>query len=830
VGVSRRANCIGEHVKRLWLRWSWRDLRARWVQVAAIAFIIALGTGVYTGLSSQTTWRQDSYDASYDELAVHDFLVSTAEGTFVEQGRLLEAVDALADPTAVTAAEERLQVDTQVDASDLAGEPVLVPGRIVGVDVRGEPGLPGPGIDRIEMVAGRPLTADDDGQPRVVLDSHFADYYGLPDQATIRLSGGDVEYVGTGYSPEYFIVSGNSGSLLGEAGFAVMFAPLATAQQLSGNDGSVNQLVVRTADGVDERALQDELEAALAETLPDAATSVEWIEDNRQYRRLYDDIEGDQRLFNIFAGLILLGAAFAAFNLTGRIVEAQRREIGVGMSLGVDRWKLAVRPLLVAFQISLLGVIFGVAVGQYMGTLMSDLNVAFVPLPVWNDTFQPGVFLRGASLGLVLTFAATIWPVWRAVRVDPIEAIRTGPRTTGGRHRSLDRRLRLPGNSIAQFPLRNTVRAPRRTALTAFGIAAVITVLIALIGMVDSMLATIDQGSSDVLADSPERVDVSLDSFYLTEDQTVASIGDVEGVAAAEPGLQLGGWLVPDDGTDEIETLVLLVDLQSENWQPSVEEGSFDGEGPGLVISRKAADDLGIGVGDRATLRHPRREGMGYSFVETDLPVSAIHGNPYRFILYMDIDNADVFALDGIVNTVSVTPEAGVTSDDLKRSLFGRPGVAAVESVGDIVQNIEDAINEFLGIFYLVEAAILVLAVLIAFNSTSISADERRREHATMFAFGLPVRTVLGLAVAESAIVGALGTLVGVAAGRVLLQWLIEVLIPQSIPDIAITVDVAPSTYLVAGVLGTVAVALAPVLTVRRFRRMDIPATLRVVE
>ncbi|MDZ7731954.1 MAG: hypothetical protein U5R31_01530 [Acidimicrobiia bacterium] len=62
------------------------------------------------------------------------------------------------------------------------------------------------------------------------------------------------------------------------------------------------------------------------------------------------------------------------------------------------------------------------------------------------------------------------------------------------------------------------------------------------------------------------------------------------------------------------------------------------------------------------------------------------------------------------------------------------------------------------------------------------------------------------------------------------LQWLIEVLIPQTVPDIAIGVTVDPATYLTAGVLDVVAVAAAPVLTVRRLRRMDVPATLRVVE
>ena len=44
------------------------------------------------------------------------------------------------------------------------------------------------------------------------------------------------------------------------------------------------------------------------------------------------------------------------------------------------------------------------------------------------------------------------------------------------------------------------------------------------------------------------------------------------------------------------------------------------------------------------------------------------------------------------------------------------------------------------------------------------------------------------------------------------------------------TVDVAGSTYLMAAVLGVVAVTVAPLLTWRRLSRMDVPATLRIVE
>ncbi|MBT5773092.1 MAG: hypothetical protein HOH95_01830, partial [Dehalococcoidia bacterium] len=57
---------------RMWLRWSFRDLRARWIQVAAIALVIALGTGSYAGLSSVTVWRINSGEASYDATNMYD--------------------------------------------------------------------------------------------------------------------------------------------------------------------------------------------------------------------------------------------------------------------------------------------------------------------------------------------------------------------------------------------------------------------------------------------------------------------------------------------------------------------------------------------------------------------------------------------------------------------------------------------------------------------------------------------------------------------------------------------------------------------------------------
>ena len=86
--------------------------------------------------------------------------------------------------------------------------------------------------------------------------------------------------------------------------------------------------------------------------------------------------EGDQQLFNVFAVVLLAGAAFAALTFSARTVEAQWREIGVAIALG-DRplsvcHHVAMRPLLVGIQIAVLGVVLGVGMGVLIGNLIGE--------------------------------------------------------------------------------------------------------------------------------------------------------------------------------------------------------------------------------------------------------------------------------------------------------------------------------------------------------------------------------------------------------------------------------------------------------------------------
>lgn len=822
----------------IWLKWSWRDLRSRWVQVAAIAIVIAFGTGLFSGLRSMNVWRALSNDASYAVANTFDLRVSLGEGSFAERGAMLDALDDLGIP-AGSFAEERLILPTQVSIEAPDGSAILVPGRIIGADVSGG----GPHVNSLHAQTGRLLAASDAGQDLAMLEHNFAKFYALPDQGPMTLSGGaSIEYVGQALAPEYFFIVTPEGGILAQANFAAVFTSIETAQRLTGMDGSragatagggagglVNDLVIRLPDDARGGPPEDALFDALSGRFAEMGGSVTRRLDDPSIHLMIEDVEGDRQFNTVLAIAIFGGAVFAAFNLTSRIVDAQRREIGVAMALGVPTFKVALRPMLFSAQVALLGVVFGVLMGIGVAAALGSVLSEFLPLPAWRTPFQPGVFAVAAAVGFAAPFIATALPIWRGVRVNPIDAIRTGhlANREGGLSWTLAR-MRIPGGALWQIPFRNVARAPRRTLLTALAIGAVVAVMVTVMGMLDSFIDAIDGIGVETAGASPDRVEIALDTVYPRESPVVQSVLDEAGTTDAEALLRLGGLL--SRGDESFGAFIQFMDFDSRIWRPRIVEGSLDASAPGVVLAWKAAEDLDVGIGDTVTLTHPAAGEGGFGLRSSDLPVVGIHAHPMRVGVYVDCSHCEALGVGGAVNYIQARPAAGESVDALKRRLFGLPGVASVQKATASSDLVKEQFRQYTGILNFILGIVLLLALLIAYNTANINMDERRREHATMFAYGLPPRVVMGMAMVESAALGLIATLVGLVAGYGLLQWVVSVLMPNTFPELGIRIVFEPLTLALVLVMGVAAVAIAPVLTVRRLRRMDVPSTLRVME
>jgi putative ABC transport system permease protein len=791
------------------------------LQVVSIGLLLALGVGMYSAMSSMAGWRIASADASFAALRAHDLRVTLVTGSYTRAGRLQAALARIPDRGLVTAAEERLVVPTQVDASR-RGQSIIVPGRIVGMPVH-------PTVDGLATVRGQGLQA---GRSGVELERNFAKHYGLPAAGTVRIGGGRmVRYVGQALAPEYFIVTAPGADFGAEANFAVMFAPLRTAQLLSGHTGRVNELVLRVARRRGALAtVQAELARSLRAALPGTGFDFTAGSQETARRLLYKDAEGDQQTMDIFAGLLLGAAAFAAFNLISRAVEAQRREIGIGMALGVPPRTLARRPMLLGAQVAILGIALGIPAGLGANAWLRSVMQSFFPLPVVETPMQAGVFLRGAVLGLVVSLLATVIPLRRALSATPVQAISVGARAARSSGLAwMTRGIRLPGGSLANVPLRNVLRAPRRTIMTVLGIAAVVAITLALAGVIDSFNSTLQTSRAEALAGSAQRLTVDLAAPQSVGGATVRAVGANQAIGATQPSLRLPVAL--RSGGRTLNAFLEFVPRARPLWHPTIRAGALPPGRPGLLIAARAAADLHVRIGDRVTVRYPFPTGPGrYELASANLPVTGVHVNPLRFIAYANPPAASAMRLNGLVNRLSVTPAGGRTAADVKRALLALPAVTAVQGAAAMNDAVDQTMSQFTQVLLITVAVAVVMALLIAYNAAAINAEERTRETATMFAYGIRPRTVLAGNVIEALLTGALATLVGVAAGYAILRWMIGVSMRNTMPDLGMLVSVSAGTLGLVVLAGVVSVALAPMLTLRRLRRTDVPSALRVVE
>ena len=806
----------------LWIRWALRDARHHLLQVLSIALLLALGIGMYAAMSSMSVWRVRSADASFEALRMHDLRVAAIDGATVPEGALASVLRSGATRADVAAAGERLVLPTQVDASR-GGRAIIVPGRIVGAE-------PATAVDTLGIRAGTAPAGARPGLPVTALEYNFARHYALPPTGRLTLAGGRrVSYAGQVLAPEYFIVTAPGADFGAESAFAVVFATLRTAQDLSGRHGRVNQLVLRLRAGADPVTVERRLAAALERALPSTGFTFTRGDQEPAHRLIYKDAEGDQRMLDIFAFLLLGAASFAAFNLVSRTVEAQRREIGIGMALGAEPRALARRPILMGAQIALAGLGLGIPVGLAADAWLAGVMEDFFPLPVLEADFQARAYLEAAGLGLGLCLAATVIPVWRAVRVSPVEAIRVGARS--GRTSGLAwllKDVRVPGGSLANLPLRNVLRTPRRTLMTVLGIGAIVTIVIALSGVMDSFDATLSAGRQEALAGAPGRLTADLVAPRPLDDPGVREVSGAAGVGVTQPSLRLASTLRA--GRRHVAVGLEIVPEARPLWHPSLEHGSLPSSGDGLVVARQAARDLRVTVGERVDVVHPVAAGASFRLARTSLPVTGIHTSPFRFVAYANADAARAMGVAGLVSRISLLPTPGHDVDDIERALLRLPHVAAVQGAAATTDAVDQRMEQFNEILAITVVIAGLMALLIAFNATVINADERVREHATMVAYGVPIRRVLGGSVTEGVAVGVLGTAVGVAAGHALLAWIINRNMPETMPDVGMLLTVGPATYAGAVITGIGVVAAAPLLTLRKLRRTDVASALRVVE
>ena len=118
-----------------------------------------------------------------------------------------------------------------------------------------------------------------------------------------------------------------------------------------------------------------------------------------------------------FAVFSLVLASLGIFGVVGYSVEQRRRELGIRMALGADLKRLTRMVLRQGLIPVVLGLVTGVVAAVFAGRLISSLLFGV-------SAHDPATFLIVVLVVAVVATVASYIPARRAMRVDPIVALR----------------------------------------------------------------------------------------------------------------------------------------------------------------------------------------------------------------------------------------------------------------------------------------------------------------------------------------------------------------------------------------------------------------------
>lgn len=210
----------------------------------------------------------------------------------------------------------------------------------------------------------------------------------------------------------------------------VIYMPLAESQDYFVTDDGVNQIEIMVADPDN---VEQYLLPVLAEAGTDMAVST-WKDRNSTF---FNALAVERNVMFLVLTMIILVAALNIISGLIMLVKDKSRDIAILRTMGATRGAIQRVFFLTGAAIGTAGTIAGFITGLLI-CLNTERIRQFISWVSGVDPFNPELYylaqlpakmdswetLMIVLMALGLSFAATLYPSWRAARLDPVEALR----------------------------------------------------------------------------------------------------------------------------------------------------------------------------------------------------------------------------------------------------------------------------------------------------------------------------------------------------------------------------------------------------------------------
>jgi lipoprotein-releasing system permease protein len=210
----------------------------------------------------------------------------------------------------------------------------------------------------------------------------------------------------------------------------VVFMPMEAAQTFFNMPNAVSSLEVKVTDPDKVQAYDREIGQAFGAKV----RVFDWQQSNLSF---FNAVEVERNVMFLILTLIIVVAAFNIISSMIMLVKDKGRDIAILRTMGATRGMVLRIFMLAGASVGIVGTIAGFVMGVAFASHIEQIR-QFVQSIIGTDLFAAEIYFLtqiparidpdevGTIVGMAfaLSFLATIYPSWRAARLDPVEALR----------------------------------------------------------------------------------------------------------------------------------------------------------------------------------------------------------------------------------------------------------------------------------------------------------------------------------------------------------------------------------------------------------------------
>ena len=691
---------------------------------------------------------------------------------------------------------------------------------------------------------GRAPEADNE----IALDRVFARNNNLEVGDAVTLAGRDMTITGICTLSDYTSLFQNNSSFI----FNALSFTTAQVTQAAYDKIDQGSAIYSYAFWLDDRAMslpdRTQLEKDMIEALADKGEIVtDFVDRDSNQAMLYamDDITGDQMMWKILLGMLIVIMAFVFVVLTDATIEAESAVIGTLLASGWRKRELVAHYMTLPAIVGVAGAIVGNIVGYTLLVLpMQNLYYNSYSFPPYHTTFSLEVLVFTTIVPLVLLVAITFIGLARKLGATPLQFLRR--EITHRSKRSgmvLPERLRF----VTRFRLRVFIRNLSHFATLFFGIMFGSLLLLFGLAMMPLMDHFATESAKGVPAEhlyvlkAPVEIDVTdeaREAMAAAEELTLT-----EDLSAIDPAHLLTLYLQasrvdedanvantlenPREAIDQAEKFAMATLETPRRMGDKPEEITVYGIQPNSrywsdvdVADGKACVGLGAQQKCAIELGRPRTFADKYTGDEYEITFDKVVGNTTTMNVYLSLDDFNRLFNEEADNF------SGYASD-MPLALNGR--YVATEITPDQMLSVAAQMQDSMGtmaqsLLYAVIPLFLILIYLL----TKTVIDRSARSISYMKVFGYHDREISKLYIRSITTTVLVSLVLCLPIIVFVIDLLVQVMMTQYSGNLEIWI--APQTYIIEVLIGAATYAVVAMMHMRRIRNVPLALAMKVQE